>query len=199
MIYGYIRVSSASQVNNSSLQHQKDCLIKNGAKIIITEVGSASKIGSRTKLLDLIESLQPNDTLMVLKFDRFCRTTLEGLTLINKIQEKKAIFNSLDFRPTGDLASDQFTTALFSTLAEFETMRRRQRQLVGIAKAKKISGKYKGRKPKIDSKGREKIAYYLKKEMTITEIAKLMGVAKSTLYRHIKITRNVDIIKTKET
>lgn len=83
--YGYVRVSSKSQEENSSLELQKQELLKNGIKIenIRIEIGSAAnEIKNRPVFNKLMqEELQPNDLLMVTKIDRCSRNTLEFLKL----------------------------------------------------------------------------------------------------------------------
>lgn len=83
--YGFTRVSSKFQENNSSLERQKQQLIKNGIleKNILVEVGSATnKIKNRPIFQTLInQKLQENDVLMVTKIDRCRRNTLEFLKL----------------------------------------------------------------------------------------------------------------------
>ena len=81
--YGYARVSSKSQEDNSSLDSQKEELIKNGIhkKNIRVEIGSAANfIKDRPIFQKLIESeLQKEDLVMVTKIDRCSRNTLEFL------------------------------------------------------------------------------------------------------------------------
>jgi DNA invertase Pin-like site-specific DNA recombinase len=83
--YGYVRVSSKSQESNSSIESQKQELIKNGIeeKNIFVEVGSgANEIKNRPVFQKLIkERLKANDLLMVTKIDRCSRNTLEFLKL----------------------------------------------------------------------------------------------------------------------
>ena len=72
--YGYARVSSKSQEDNSSLEGQKQQLIENGIEEenILVEVGSAAnEIKNRPIFQKLInQKLKENDLLMVTKIDR---------------------------------------------------------------------------------------------------------------------------------
>jgi len=83
--YGYARVSSKSQEDNSSLESQKEEFRKLGVpeKNIYTEVGSAAdKIQDRPVFYHLInDELKENDLLLVTKIDRCSRNTLEFLKL----------------------------------------------------------------------------------------------------------------------
>lgn len=77
--YGYARVSSRSQQENSSLEIQEQELIQNRIpkENIRVEVGSAAdSIQNRPKFQNLIQhELQENDLLMVTKLDRCSRIT----------------------------------------------------------------------------------------------------------------------------
>ena len=83
--YGYVRVSSKGQESNSSIETQKQELIKHGVpeKNIVAEVGSAAdSIKKRPIFKNLIENtLKPGDLLMVTKIDRCSRDTLSFLKL----------------------------------------------------------------------------------------------------------------------
>ena len=83
--YGYARVSSKSQEDNSSLKGQKEQLVENGIleENILVEVGSAAnEIKNRLIFQILINrKLQEGDVLIVTKIDRGSRNTLEFLKL----------------------------------------------------------------------------------------------------------------------
>ena len=86
--YGYARVSSKSQEENSSLESQKKAFLERGVpeKNIRIEIGSAAEtISERPVFYNLIdEELKENDLLLVTKIDRCSQNTLEFL----KLQEK---------------------------------------------------------------------------------------------------------------
>lgn len=139
--YGYIRVSSKSQEYNSSLEFQKQELIKQGVpnKNIRVEVGSATEpIRERQVLYSLIESeLKENDLLLVTKIDRCSRNTLEFLKLQEKLFQKKVTFLSLDLPYSNDMAVNKLIATNLAAIATFENERRKERQRQGIEAAKK--------------------------------------------------------------
>lgn len=186
-IHGYVRVSSKSQEANSSLENQHQMLLKNGAQIVVIEIGSAFKKCPRPELDSLIGRLQPGDVIMVTALDRFCRSALDCLNLVEEIRKKQAFFQTLEI-PS---ASSVLQMQILCVLSEFEVSRKTERQAIGIAKAK-LEGKYLGRKPRIQEKEFEKIMIYLDKGMTITEISKLMKISRTTLYRSLKINRSIE-------
>ena len=83
--FGYARVSSQTQEDNSSLEAQKQEFIQKGVleKNIRFEIGSAAdKIEDRPIFYNLIDyELKENDLLLVTKIDRCSRNTLEFLNL----------------------------------------------------------------------------------------------------------------------
>ena len=149
IIYGYARVSSKSQENNSSLEGQKLQLIENGIleKHILFEIGSAgTEIKNRPIFQTLInQKLQEGDTLMVTKIDRCSRNTLEFLKLQDILFKRKIEFISLDLPHSDDPSINRLIATTLSSTAEFEYNRRKKRQAAGIRAAKK-KGKYQGRK-----------------------------------------------------
>ena len=71
---------------------------------------------------------------------------------------------------------------MLGVFAEFETNLRRERQLEGIAEAKK-AGVYKGGKPRID---REAVQTLHRDGKGPTEIAKALGISRMHAYRLLK-------------
>jgi DNA invertase Pin-like site-specific DNA recombinase len=95
--YGYARVSSKSQEDNSSLEVQKEEFIQQGVpkKNIRFEVGSAADpLKERPVFQKLIDQeLKENDLLLVTKIDRCSPNTLEFLKLQEKLFKKLEIKN----------------------------------------------------------------------------------------------------------
>ena len=153
--YGYARVSSQSQEDNSSLESQKQELVRNGIleSNIIIEVGSAAnEIKNRPRFQNLIQNLlKEGDTLVVTKIDRCARNTLEFLKLQDILFKRKIQFISLDLPYSEDHNINKLISITLSSIAEFENNRRKERQMQGISAAKK-AGKYRGRKTVIDDK-----------------------------------------------
>ena len=188
--YGYIRVSSRSQENNSSLESQKQELIQLAVpeKNIRVEVGSAADpIQERPVFQKLIEEeLQENDLLLVTKIDRCSRNTLEFLKLQEKLFQKSVTFISLDLPYSSDMAVNKLIETNLAAIATFENERRKERQRQGIKAARK-AGKYRGRKTVITKKLIDQ-AKYLKetKNLSITQIAKITGRTRTTVYKILK-------------
>lgn len=188
--YGYARVSSKSQEDNSSLEAQKEQLIQNGIKDenIRIEVGSATtEIKNRPVFRKLMqEELKPNDLLMVTKIDRCSRNTLEFLKLQDILFKRNITFVALDLPTSVDLATNKLMATTLSAMAEFENSRRKERQKQGIRVAQQ-EGKYTGRKSVINKKLIQKVKYLKEtKNLSVTEISKLIGISRPTIYKVLK-------------
>ena len=188
--YGYARVSSRSQQDNSSIEVQKQELIRNGIpkENIRVEVGSAAdSIQNRPKFQHLIQhELQENDLVMVTKLDRCSRSTLEFLKLQDALFKRNITFVALDLPNSLDLATNRLIATTLSGIAEFENNRRKERQRQGIEAAKQ-AGKYKGRKTVINQALIAKVKDLKEnRKLSVTEIAKLTGKSRTTIYKILK-------------
>ena len=188
--YAYARVSSKTQEENSSLESQKQEFIRQGVpeKNIRIEIGSAADtISERPIFYHLIDQeLKENDLLLVTKIDRCSRNTLEFLKLQEKLFKKNVTFLSLDLPYSNDMAVNKLIATNLAAIATFEHERRRERQKQGIEAAKK-AGKYNGRKTVITPKLIDEVQHLKEdKHLSITQIAKITGRARTTIYRILK-------------
>lgn len=85
MKYGYIRVSSKSQEQNTSLTQQRADVIAAGAEMVVEEVFSGGTVANRPQFSEMIARLRTGDELIVTKLDRFARTVSEGSALAQKL------------------------------------------------------------------------------------------------------------------
>ena len=188
--YAYARVSSKSQQDNSSLEAQKQEFLKLGVppKNIRVEVGSAAdNIQDRPIFYHLIDhELTQNDLFFVTKIDRCSRNTLEFLKLQERLHKKGVTFISLDLPYSNDIAVNKLISTNLAAIATFENERRKERQRHGIAAAKK-AGKYLGRKTVITKKLIDQVQDLKEnKNLSITEIAKITGKGRNTIYKVLK-------------
>lgn len=173
--YGYARVSSKSQEDNSSLEAQKDEFLRLGVPGKNIRV-DADKIEDRPVFYHLIDDeVKENDLLLVTKIDRCSRNTLEFLKLQERLHKKGVTFLSLDLPYSNDIAVNKLIATNLAAIATFENERRKERQRQGIQAAKK-NGNYLGRRTVIDKKLISQIQNFKEtKNLSITEIAKLQA------------------------
>jgi DNA invertase Pin-like site-specific DNA recombinase len=188
--YAYARVSSKSQQDNSSLESQKQEFIKLGVpeKKIRIKIGSAIYIISdRPIFYHLIDQeLKENDLLLVTKIDRCSRNTLEFLKLQEKLFKKGVTFISLDLPYSNDMAVNKLIATNLAAIATFEHERRKEKQRQGIDAAKK-AGKYIGRKTVITPKLIAEVQHLKEvKNLSITQITKVTGRGRNTIYKILK-------------
>jgi len=92
--------------------------------------------------------------------------------------------------------SQLISTAL-AAIAEFETARRRERQRQGIAAAKKKK-KYTGRKSVITKDLIQSVEKYKNLGVSVTEIARITGKSRSTIYKVYSVKDVFNINKVDE-
>ncbi len=83
------------------------------------------------------------------------------------------------------MAVNKLIATQLAAFADFENQRRRERQRQGI-KAAQERGVYFERKTVIDEKLIKKILEYKNKNLSITEISKLKGHSRTTIYKALK-------------
>jgi DNA invertase Pin-like site-specific DNA recombinase len=172
------------------LESQKRELLKQEVpkKNIRVEVGSAADpIRERPVFQKLIEEeLKENHLLVVTKIDRCSRNTLEFLKLQEKLFNKSVQFISLDLPYSNDMAVNKLIATNLAAIATFENERRKERQRQGIKYARK-AGKYLGRRTVIDKKLISQVKDLKEnKNLSITEIAKVTGRGRTTIYKVLK-------------
>jgi DNA invertase Pin-like site-specific DNA recombinase len=109
------------------------------------------------------------------------------LQLKNQLAEKGVVFWVLDL-PRDYLEnspSSQFISTDLAAIAEFETARRKERQLQGIEAAKE-KNKYTGRKSVITKDLIKTVEKYKNLGVSVTEIARITGRSRSTIYKVLK-------------
>jgi DNA invertase Pin-like site-specific DNA recombinase len=151
-------------------------------------VGSATnEIKNRPGFQNLIQNvLKEGDSLVVTKIDRCARNTLEFLKLQDILFKRRIQFISLDLPYSEDLNINKLISITLSSIAEFETNRRKERQIQGIDAAKK-AGKYRGRKTVIDDKLISEVKHLKQQKMlSVTQIVKITGRSRNTIYKVLK-------------
>lgn len=185
MLFGYARVSTQDQ----NLNLQIDDLNKAGCERIFQEKASSAK--ERPQLQKLLDSLRENDTLIVWKLDRLGRSLKELITLVNDFQLKGVGFRSLNDAIDTTTAQGRLIFNIFASLAEFERDLIRERTKAGLSAARargRTGGKPKGLSKEAESKAEAARILYEKKEKTVAEIGKLLGISRATVYRYLEVT-----------
>ena len=190
MKIGYARVSTADQ----NLTSQIDALQAAGCQKIFRDVACGAR-AERPGLNDLLQAVRPGDALVICKFDRLGRSLSHLVTLANDLMEKDIGLVSLNDPVDTSTPQGRLSFNLFAALAEFEREIIRERTRVGLNSAR-LRGR-KGGRPKGLPEKAQKVAcaaetLYREGKLTVDEIAKQLGICKSTLYSYLRY-RNVPI------
>ena len=184
-IIGYARVSSVDQNLARQLEQLKT---EHPDKIFEDKASGATT--DRPAFKQMMEYVRDGDTVIVCSMDRLARNLADLLNITKELQGKGVslffLKESIRLNATGnDAAMTKLLMSMLGAVAEFERSMIRERQREGIELAKK-RGVYKGRKPTARSvieKAREKISLGI----PIAKVAREAGIARSTLYRQLKI------------
>lgn len=178
MKIGYTRVSKTDQ----NLDLQLDALKKAGAEEIFQEKMSGKR-DDRPELNRLLQNLRKGDSLVIYKLDRLGRSTKKLLELAEELESKGVELVSVQDQIDTSTAIGKARFRMLMVLAEMERDITAERTIAGLEAAR---GRVGGR-PKKEGKTVEKaIKLYRSQEYTVSEIAEMTGVSKTTLYRSLK-------------
>lgn len=178
MLVGYARTSTTDQ--NAGLAAQQRDLLAAGAEKVFSE--QVSSIARRPGLVECLAFLRPGDALMVTKPDRLARNTAELLGIEADLTKRGVGLVVLSMggeRLDSRNPTSKLMLTILAGVATWEREIMRERQIEGITNAK-LDGRYKGRPASIDA---AEIARLRAAGMGAAEIAKVTGVARSSVYR----------------
>jgi DNA invertase Pin-like site-specific DNA recombinase len=181
MLIGYARVSTADQ----TLDLQRDALQRAGCVKTFTDTASGAK-AERKGLQEAIEYVQEGDVLVVWRLDRLGRSLKDLIEIISRLDARKIGFKSLTKNIDTTTSGGKLIFHIFGALAEFERNLIKERTNAGLLAARERGRK--GGRPKslTDKKIEMAKKMYADKTNSIEEIAKILGVSRITLWRHVK-------------
>lgn len=139
MIYGYARVSTSAQETTMQL----DALHRGGVDQILQE--KRSSVGQRPMLALLVSMLRPGDVVKVYKIDRFARSLLDLLAILERIEKAGATFQSITEPIDTSTGAGRMMMHMLGAFAEFERGIIRERSMAG-QRAAMARGVHCGRK-----------------------------------------------------
>ena len=185
---GYARVSSKGQQRDgNSLEAQEAQLLEAGAEVVVPEAFTGTKM-DRPKFTEVIESLEPGDTLLVCKLDRFARTAGDGSKLVKELIARGVKVHILNMGLIEDTPTGRLIMNVLLSFAEFERDMIVERLNEGKAIEKANNPDYKeGRKAKeIPLEFEGCLNYVAEGNMTVVEACKELGISRSTWYKWVK-------------
>lgn len=183
MIYGYARVSTATQSRDgNSLEEQSVALVSYGCQEIITE-SFTGKTMDRPKFQELLNRLQANDTLVVCKLDRFARTAIEGVQTVKELFERGIKVHILNMGLIENTLTGNLILTVMLAFAEYERGMIVERTQMGKAAARQNPNFKDGRPKKFSSAQIALALNLLNNGKTYREVENMTGISKSTLVR----------------
>ncbi len=193
MIYGYIRKSSEKQSFEHMEYEISDYAAKHNMKmdVWVEETISSRKSLDKRKLGKLLQSMNAGDILISCEISRLGRSMLEVMRILETCLNKECQVWTIkeNFRLGADIQSKVMAFA-FGISAEIERSLISQRTKSSLANIK-ASGKKLGRpfaatsKKLKPSKNSKRVKDLLDKGVSKAQIAKVMGVGRTTLRRFI--------------
>lgn len=183
----YARVSTDEQ----DLTVQRDALLAIGIQPdrIYVDHGLTGSNRNRPGLREALAACRAGDTFAVTKLDRLARSVLDAHQIANELAERGVKLNigGSIHDPTDPMGKLLFN--VLAMIAEFEgdLIRARTREGMKIAKAK---GRLRGKQPKLSPRQEAHLVQlHAAGEHTMSEIAELFSVGRSTVYRALERAR----------
>ena len=187
---GYGRVSSRGQQRDgNSLEDQKDKLMAAGCaeEDIVLEAYTGTKM-DRPKFTELLEALEPGDTLVVTKLDRFARTASDGVKVVKDLMARGVSVHVLNMGLVEDTPTGRLILNILLAFAEFERDNIVERLADGKEAEKAKNPDYKeGRKAfEIPVEFQGYRDYVAEGNMTVVEACAELGISRSTWYKWMR-------------
>lgn len=196
MIYGYLRVSTNKQDADNQQLGVDDFARRHGwtiDKYIVDDGVSGTKDPAKRRLGPLLRRLKKGDVLITSEISRLGRDLLMIMDILHLCMRRGCVVCTVkDNFVLGEDISSKVLAFAFGLAAEIERKLISQRTKEALAR-KRLEGVALGRK--VGSKTRESLRWYYGKENRIrqlvsegkshNEIARLLGVARSTLSRYL--------------
>jgi DNA invertase Pin-like site-specific DNA recombinase len=177
---GYARVSTRDQHPES----QHDALTAAGCKRIFTDKASG-KLARRPQLDAALDYLRPGDQLVITRLDRLGRSVRNLCELADDLKARQVDLQALAQGIDTSTPGGKLFFHILAGIAEFERDLLSERTLDGL-EAARARGRKGGRRPVMTP---DKLAVarqmYDSKQHTVGAIAKVLGVSRATLYRHL--------------
>ena len=179
-VIGYARVSTTDQ----NPQLQIDALKEAGATRIFTDHGVSGSTASRPQLDACLDHLRKGDVLAVWKLDRLVRNTRHFLEMVDELASRGIGFRSLTegLHTEGAMGKAMLTIMAAFAQLERDTMLERTRAGLDAAAA---NGRMGGRPRKVGDTDTAKARQLRDKGIAATDIAKMLGVSRATVYRYL--------------
>jgi DNA invertase Pin-like site-specific DNA recombinase len=183
-LIGYARVSTKDQ----NLDPQLIALRNEGvAEENIYREKKSGTSNDRPELAKALAALEPGDTLIVWKLDRFGRSLRHLVDSVDDLRRRGVGFKCLTQREVNTTdRQGKLVFHIFAALAEFERDLISERTMAGL-EAARAKG-HKGGRPRVMSGDRLDIVRQMRRDQcSIRRIAEAIGMSNATVVRYLKI------------
>ncbi|MCI2255534.1 recombinase family protein [Domibacillus sp. PGB-M46] len=195
MKLGYARVSTIGQDLETQIERLEAAGVQKDQLFI--EKVTGTKMAAREQIQALLKHARSGDHIYVTKIDRLARSILDLNKIVSGLMEKGISITFIDHNMTfkANSKDDPFQMLLFNTLGSFAQFERDMivsRTGEGRKRAMK-NGKKMGRKGQPEQNIKQALKLLEAREekgMTISDISKLTGVPRSTIYAEYKKQRS---------
>ena len=183
MIYGYARVSTATQGRDgNSLEEQVAALTAYGCQEIIQEAFTG-KTMERPAFQALLAKLTASDTLVVTKLDRFARTAIQGVQTVRELFDRGVKVHILNMGLVENTLTGNLILTVMLAFAEYERGMIVERAQTGKSVAK-LNPDFKDGRPRKFTAAQISLALdLLAAGKSYGQVQKMTGISKSTLVR----------------
>jgi len=182
MLIGYARVSTQDQVADL----QSDALRAAGCERIFVEQASGAR-RDRPQLQAALDYMRADagDVLVVWRLDRLARSLGQLIETVEGLERRGVGFRSLTEAIDTTSAGGRLIFHVFGAMAEFERGVMRERTRAGLDAAR-ARGRVGGRPAALTQKDLVEARALLRDPaISVEAVARRLGVAPSTLYRHL--------------
>ena len=183
MIYGYARVSTATQGRDgNSLEEQVAALTAYGCQEIVQEAFTG-KTMERPAFQALLGKLKSTDTLVVTKLDRFARTAIQGVQTVRELFDRGVKVHILNMGLVENTLTGNLILTVMLAFAEYE-----RGMIVERTQSAKIALRqnpnFKDGRPRKFTDAQISLALdLLAAGKSYGQVQKMTGISKSTLVR----------------
>ena len=187
MIYGYARVSTATQGRDgNSLEEQVAALTAYGCQEIIQEAFTG-KTMERPAFHALLAKLTASDMLVVTKLDRFARTAIQGVQTVRDLFQRGVKVHILNMGLVENTLTGNLILTVMLAFAEYERGMIVERTQTGKSVAR-MNPAFRDGRPRKYTDAQIRLALdLLSAGKSYGQVKQLTGISKSTLIRAKKM------------
>jgi DNA invertase Pin-like site-specific DNA recombinase len=165
---------------------QLNALREAGVDRVFRDQGVSGSTSTRPGLDACLDHLREGDVLTVWKLDRLGRNTQHVLTVVDDLMSRGIGFRSITEGLHTEGAMGKAMLTIMAAFAQLERDTMIERTRAGLAAAA-ANGRKGGRPRKVDDAAAAKALNMREKGINATDIAKMLGVSRATVYRYLDV------------